>query len=177
MPLILVLILNMRDRQQVLRFSFYSALQFQSCQESCFLYTLELYSQSLQLHNNLLLILLVLYERFAFGNSNSLTDFIPTAIFVLMKMIYFIGSLLKYQKKKKRNKAKSIFVKGMMLKRADKACSNVNDKKEVLSSTLIKSIIKLKKKMNSLTSSYKSDPHPILLLMYMLINLSLKDRN
>lgn len=51
MPLILVLILNMRDRQQVLRFSFYSALQFQSCQESCFLYTLELYSQSLQLHN------------------------------------------------------------------------------------------------------------------------------
>ena len=126
---------------------------------------------------NLLLIFLVLYERFTFGYSSNLTDFALAAIFVLLEMIYLVGSLLKYQKKKKRNKAKSIFVKDMMLKRADKACSNVNDKKEVLSSTLIKSIIKLKKKMNSLTSSYKSDPHPILLLMYMLNNLSLKDRN
>lgn len=67
---------------------------------------------------------------------------------------------------KKRTKAKSVYVRGMILKEKWKKGRGSDEKKMLLSLSLFSSAGKLKRKMEGLRRHYASTPHSILVLMY-----------
>ena len=115
---------------------------------------------------NLILVFLVLYERLVFNAEGDPLDFSLAAVFIFLELVYLIGSFVRYRRKKKRTKAKSVYVRGMILKEKWKKGRNDDEKKMLLMLSLFSSVEKLKRKMEGLRLHYSSTPHSILVLMY-----------
>lgn len=115
---------------------------------------------------NLILVFLVLYERLVFNAEGDPLDFSLAAVFIFLELVYLIGSFVHYRRKKKRTKAKSVYVRGMILKEKWKKGRSDDEKKMLLSLSLFSSAEKLKRKMECLRRHYDSTPHSILVLMY-----------
>ena len=115
---------------------------------------------------NLILVFLVLYERLVFNAEGDPLDFSLAAVFIFLELVYLIGSFVRYRRKKKRTKAKSIYVRGMILKEKWKRGRSDDEKKMLLMRSLFSSAEKLKRKMEGLRRHYASTPHSILVLMY-----------
>ena len=115
---------------------------------------------------NLILVFLVLYERLVFNAEGDPLDFSLAAVFIFLELVYLIGSFVRYRRKKKRTKAKSVYVRGMILKEKWKRGRSDDEKKMLLMLSLFSSAEKLKRKMECLRRHYASTPHSILVLMY-----------
>lgn len=115
---------------------------------------------------NLILVFLVLYERLVFNAEGDPLDFSLAAVFIFLELVYLIGSFARYHRKKKRTKAKSVYVMGMLLREKWKKGRSDDEKKMLLTLSLLSSIEKLKRKMEGLRRHYASTPHSILVLMY-----------
>ena len=126
---------------------------------------------------NLILVFLVLYERLVFNAEGDPLDFSLAAVFIFLELVYLVGSFVRYRRKKKRTKAKSVYVRGMILKEKWKKGRNDDEKKMLLMLSLFSSAEKLKRKMEGLRRHYASTPHSILVLMYELnaLHLAIED--
>ena len=116
---------------------------------------------------NLLLIVYLVYTRFAEGHVPDLTDYAMTVLFTALEMFYFGSLYARYMKRRRDTRARVLFVRGMALKRRDKSATDVDSRRAILVSELHGSLWSMSRRMRN-AGKYGAYPNAILQLMYLL---------
>lgn len=116
---------------------------------------------------NLLLILYMIYTRFAEGHVPDFSDYAMTILFTALELAYFGSLIARYMKRKRDTRAKVLFVPRMALHRRDKAGKDLDSRLAMLTAELHGSLWSMSRRMRN-AGRYGAYPNAILQLMYLL---------
>ena len=116
---------------------------------------------------NLLLIVYLVYTRFAEGHVPDLTDYAMTVLFTVLEVFYFGSLYARYMKRRRDTRARVLFVRGMAIKRRDKSAVDVDSRRAILVSELHGSLWNMSRRMRN-AGKYGAYPNAILQLLYLL---------